>query len=203
MGFRRRRHSPQHDGHQRTCNTYLNAGTYSPRLTVTGPSGTSTTNRLNYIVVTNTIPVANFAANQTHGMAPFRVLFANTSSGVITNASWNFGEGGILSTNASAVSHTYSNAGNYSVSLTVLGPGGMGLTNRPNYILVTNGPPIADFAASATNGPAPLLVTFTNTSLGLITNALWEFRRRPHQPHPGSNPGREHVRPRRDLHRHA
>jgi len=155
--------------------TYLNAGTYSPRLTVTGPTGTSTTNRLSYIVVTNTIPVASFAANQTHGLAPFRVLFANTSSGLITNASWNFGEGGILSTNASAVSHTYSNAGTYSVSLTVMGPGGTGATNRANYILVTNGPPIAAFVASATNGPAPLHVTFTNTSLGLVDDAVWEF----------------------------
>jgi PKD repeat protein len=110
--------------------TYLNAGTYSPSLTVIGPGGTSSTNRLDYIVVTNPPPVANFVANQTSGLAPLRVRFANTSSSLVTNASWSFGDGGILNTNASAVTHTYANVGTYSVSLTVIGPGGMSSTNK-------------------------------------------------------------------------
>ncbi|HUI05439.1 MAG TPA: S8 family serine peptidase [Verrucomicrobiae bacterium] len=39
----------------------------------------------------------------------------------------------------------------------------------------TNQPPIASFTASPTDGPAPLTVTFTNTSVGIITNCLWDF----------------------------
>ena len=155
--------------------TYLNAGTYSPSLTVSGPSGTSTTNRLNYIVVTNSPPMADFVADQTNGMAPLRVWFANTSSGLVTNAVWFFGDGGYLSTNASAVAHTYAYAGIYSVDLTVRGPGGMGSTNKASYIVVTNGPPVASFTAFPTNGLAPLVVTFTNSFLGVVTHALWSF----------------------------
>ena len=155
--------------------TYLDVGTFSPSLAVIGPGGTSTTNRLNYIVVTNATPVANFVANQTSGLAPLRVRFANTSSSLVTNASWTFGDGGMLDTNASAVVYTYADIGTYSVSLTVTGPGGTTSTNRVNYIVVTNGPPVASIAASPTKGMAPLLVSFTNTSLGVITNALWSF----------------------------
>jgi len=159
--------NPQH--------TYMIVGTYSPSLTVSGPIGTSTTNRLNYIVVTNAPPVANFVANKTSGLAPLRVRFSNTSSSLVTNASWSFGDGGTLNTNASAVLYTYTNAGTYSVSLTVIGPGGTSSTNKADYILVTNGPPVASFTATPTKGLAPLLVTFTSTSLGMITNAMWSF----------------------------
>ena len=35
--------------------------------------------------------------------------------------------------------------------------------------------PVASFTPSATNGPAPSTVIFTNTSLGIVTNALWSF----------------------------
>jgi PKD repeat protein len=36
-------------------------------------------------------------------------------------------------------------------------------------------PPVAGFTAGPTNGAAPLTVTFTNTSVGTITNCLWDF----------------------------
>ena len=155
--------------------TYLNVGIYSPRLTVTGPGGISITNRLNYIVVTNALPVAKFVANQPSGLAPLAVRFANTSSGVVTNATWNFGEGIILNTNASGVAHTYTNTGTYSVGLAVSGPGGISSTNKTNYIVVTNGPPVASLAASPAIGMMPLRVTFMNISLGVVTNAVWSF----------------------------
>jgi PKD repeat protein len=37
------------------------------------------------------------------------------------------------------------------------------------------GPPVASFAASPTNGVAPLLVNFTDTSTGVITTRLWDY----------------------------
>jgi hypothetical protein len=36
-------------------------------------------------------------------------------------------------------------------------------------------PPVASFAGSPTNGAAPLLVTFSDTSTGTITNRYWDF----------------------------
>jgi len=36
-------------------------------------------------------------------------------------------------------------------------------------------PPVADFTASPTSGPAPLTVQFTNLSKGEITSYYWDF----------------------------
>ena len=39
----------------------------------------------------------------------------------------------------------------------------------------SNNAPVASFTASPTNGTEPLLVTFTDTSTGSITNSFWDF----------------------------
>jgi PKD repeat protein len=39
----------------------------------------------------------------------------------------------------------------------------------------TNNPPVASFSASPTNGTEPLVVTFSDTSTGTITNHFWDF----------------------------
>ncbi|MGA2139413.1 MAG: PKD domain-containing protein, partial [Verrucomicrobiia bacterium] len=68
--------------------TYTNAGLFSVALTVSGPGGSSTTNRVNLITVTNAPPVASFTASVTNGAAPLNVTFTDASTGTITNHSW-------------------------------------------------------------------------------------------------------------------
>ena len=64
--------------------------------------------------------------------------------------------------------------GTYRVSLTVTGTGG---TSGPvsETITVNPIPPAADFSASPGSGTAPLTVSFTNNSTGIITSWLWTF----------------------------
>jgi M6 family metalloprotease-like protein len=155
--------------------TYVYAGLYSPTLTVKGPGGTGSTNRLNYIVVTNVPPVASFVASPTSGLVPLKVHFTNTSSGSYTNAQWTFGDGTSSNTMAAVVSKTYGTLGIYTATLVAAGPVGTSTSSIPGYIVVTNGPPVPDFSAFPTNGRPPLMVTFQNTSLGLVTNAVWDF----------------------------
>ena len=119
--------------------TYTNAGTFSVALTVSGPGGSSATNRVNLITVTNAppaAPVADFTASVTNGAAPLDVTFTDTSTGTITNHSWTFGDGD--TSTLSSPTHTYTNAGTFSVALTVSGPGGSSATNRVNLITVTS-----------------------------------------------------------------
>ncbi len=61
------------------------------------------------------LPVANFSANVTEGYAPLFVQFTDLSRNV-TERCWNFGDG----TNSTEhnPTHTYSTAGNYTVTLT-------------------------------------------------------------------------------------
>src|SRR5439155_126203 len=71
--------------------------------------------------------------------------------------------------------NTYLSAGTYSVTLTAVGPNGTNVLTRTNYVVVTNAaPPVASFAATPTNGLAPLTVQFTNSSTS-ATSYAWNF----------------------------
>ena len=153
--------------------TYTNAGTFSVSLTVLGPGGTNTLTRSNYITATNVAAVAGFTGTPTNGAAPLLVTFTDASSGTITGRVWSFGDGATSA--ATSPSHTYTNAGTFSVNLTVFGPLGTNTLPRSNYITVTNLPPVAGFTGTPTNGTMPLLVSFTDASSGTITGRVWSF----------------------------
>jgi len=137
---------------------YTNAGTYSVNLTVTNVSGSNSLLRTNYISVTvpGGSPVAAFTGTPLSGNAPLDVKFTDSSTGTsITSRRWDFGDGNIstyaVSTNPS---HHYTNAGTYSVNLTVTNASGSDYLLRPNYIGVTSN------TQNATSG----IAIFRNTS---------------------------------------
>jgi PKD repeat protein len=80
-------------------------------------------------------PVAGFNGSPTTGTAPLPVAFADSSTGSITNRSWDFGDSSTTNTTGTSVAHTYV-PGTYTVSLTVRGPGGISTNIQPNYITV-------------------------------------------------------------------
>jgi serine protease AprX len=117
-------------------------------------------------------PTADFSGSPTTGCAPLTVNFTDQSSGEITEWSWDFGDGG--SSSLQNPSHTYLNAGSYTVSLTVTGPSGSDTNTKPDYISVFD-VPVADFSGSPTSGDAPLTVDFTDLSSGNPTAWNWDF----------------------------
>src|SRR5262249_43254931 len=128
------------DGNSNTninpANMYMNAGSYTVKLTAFGPGGTNALIETNYIVVTNPPPppvVAGFLATPTNGVAPLLVSFTNLSTGAI-GYTWDFGDGN-TSTNANPA-NTYMNAGAYTVTLTAIGPGGTNNLSQSNCIFV-------------------------------------------------------------------
>jgi len=84
-----------------------------------------------------TPPVANFTASPTSGTAPLTVQFTDTSTGNPTSWSWDFGDGG--TSTAQNPTHTYQNAGTYTVRLTVSNADGSDTLVRTNYITVSSG----------------------------------------------------------------
>jgi PKD repeat protein len=151
-----------------------NQGQYNVILTARGPGGVSR-KRLT-ITVQNPrqpAPVANFEPRTATGNAPFTVQFTDRSTGAITGYTWDFGDNtGSTSQNPS---HTYVSEGTYTVTLTVSGEGGS--TSITGTITVTRPPqaPDAQFTMSPLEGPAPLTVQFTDTSVGTVNSRLWEF----------------------------
>ena len=69
------------------------------------------------------------------------MTFTDTSSGIITNWSWTFGDGGMTNLTTAGVAHTYNTQGIYSVTEIVTGPGGSSTNTASNYITVL--PPVA------------------------------------------------------------
>ena len=78
----------------------------------------------NVYYTTNPVPpVAEFTANPVSGFAPLGVQFTDLSQNQIHTRIWDFGDGSPPS-NESDPAHIFREAGEYTVTLTVLGPGG-------------------------------------------------------------------------------
>jgi PKD repeat protein len=150
---------------------YTSSGYYTVSLTVTGPNGSDTETKTDYIHVQEA-PVAGFTGSPTSGCAPLTVDFTDQSTGDVTSYDWDFGDGG-SSTQANP-SHEYTGAGTYTVTLTVTGPCGSDSEVKTDYISVGE-TLIADFSGTPTSGCAPLTVDFTDASTGDITSWDWTF----------------------------
>ena len=80
-------------------------------------------------------PTADFIADTSYGDVPLSVQFTDSSSGLITDWDWNFGDGEI--SNEQNPVHTYESADTFTVSLTVTGPNGSNTKIREKYIVVS------------------------------------------------------------------
>jgi len=153
--------------------TYTSPGTFSVSLTVTGPGGTDTFTCDSCIEVQELPPTAGFDVTPTSGTYDLLVSFTDASTGVITSKLWDFGDG--TTSEEENPSHLYSEAGIYSVSLTVTGPGGGDTMVCDSCITVLDPPPVASFLVTPTSGAGPLEVAFTDQSTGVISSRQWDF----------------------------
>ncbi len=132
--------------------------------TVTASPGT--------VTVIDVPPVAAFGANPPSGTVPLTVTFTDRSTGFVDSRCWTFGDGG--TSTATSPTHTFSEVGSYTVTMTVTNTGGSNSTSRT--VIATARPWIAaDFTANVTAGTAPLTVRFTDASTGSISYRAWEF----------------------------
>jgi PKD repeat protein len=105
-------------------------------------------------------------------------LNATTSTGTIVKYEWDVNNDGIYeySSPTSTQSHTYAQQGTYIIKLRVTD--NLGITdNATTTVTVSDTTPSALFTASPTSGPAPLTVTFSNSSTGYDQplSYAWDF----------------------------
>jgi PKD repeat protein len=158
---------------QNPLNTYINSGLYTVSLTVTGPGGSDTETKTDYITVDYHPPTCDFIADVTSGVAPLTVNFSDLSVDSVDIWSWDFGDGG--SSTEENPQYDYSTPGLYTVSLTVTGPGGTDSHTKTDYIDVQWPAPVAEFSGFPTVGAPPLMVNFTDASTGQIATYAWNF----------------------------
>ena len=124
-------------------------------------------------------PPADFAATPVDGAAPLTVTFTDQSSGDVSERHWNFGDGN--TSHDRNPTYTYAQAGTYTVLLEVRRPNGVDSIVKHDLIKVgatevsMGTPPVAQFTANPTTGPAPLTVTFTSQPTGAVTGYHWDF----------------------------
>jgi PKD repeat protein len=110
--------------------TYIYPGTYTVTLTVTGPVGTVSLAKPDYIEVT-----FEFSGTPMSGEPPLPVTFSDTLPADTTGRHWDFGDGS-TSTDKNPV-HTYTTPGSFTVTLNATGPGWAATLVKENYIGVS------------------------------------------------------------------
>jgi len=120
----------------------------------------------------------DFVGVPRNGEPPLTMQFTTTSTGTMNTIiayRWKFGDGGLADT--LNPTHTYKSAGNFGVTLAIIGEKGTIEESKPDYITVKLPPgvPTATFRSDITSGPAPLTVTFTAVPSGTVEQWLWDF----------------------------
>jgi PKD repeat protein len=190
---------------QNPSHTYTNAGTYTVMLTVTNVAGsntyimksgititassvsahTSTTNQEISSPLAST--VASFKITNPSGTPPLTVQITDTSTNSPTSWSWSFGDGSTSS--SQNPSHTYANAGTYTVVLSAANAAGSNTTYETWLITATNvsesvstynqrstpyNDPVFSFAASTATSqtqqatPLPMILSVSAIFAGIL-----------------------------------
>ncbi|HRL10378.1 MAG TPA: PKD domain-containing protein, partial [Aggregatilineales bacterium] len=154
---------------------FSRAGDYTVTLNISGPGGQDSAEQMIRVIQPPQAPDAAFRASVTEGNAPLSVQFTNDSTGTVLGYEWNFGDGSPVVGDANP-SHTFQQAGTYTVRLTAFGE------NRTSDFAEVNisvseppAPPDASFLAQPEQGSAPLTVQFTNQSSGVGITNNWDF----------------------------
>jgi PKD repeat protein len=122
---------------QNPTHTYSIAGNYAVTLKATNNAGSNTVT--NEITMTNPpptptptptpkVPVARFTSSVTSGTAPLTVAYSDTSTGEPKSWSWIFGDG--ATSTQQNPTHTYTDEGNYQVTLTVSNDAGSNMASK-------------------------------------------------------------------------
>ncbi|MEM9983688.1 MAG: PKD domain-containing protein, partial [Bacteroidota bacterium] len=154
--------------------TFNAPGLYTVSLTVTTDRGCTATETIpNYIQLAT--PDAEFATSATEGCAPLTINFLDLSTSPtdpIVNWVWNFGDGNV--SNQQNPNHTYTAAGDYTVTLTVTTASGCQDTEVFQFVEV-GVPPVPDFVANPRTVCVGQDVNFVDQSLGNVDNWVWVF----------------------------
>ena len=120
-------------------------------------------------------PVSNFTATPTTLIQGQAVTFTSTSTGTITSYAWNVDNDPAIEGTTATYSHTYTEVGTYSVTLTVTGPGGSNPKTVADMITVSTAAPTPTTATSQTvqeDGSTTISLTATDPNGQAVTFAI-------------------------------
>jgi PKD repeat protein len=163
---------------QNTPHIYALAASYVVTLTITDTSGCSAS--VSHILTMNPLPIAafSFPPNTCAGSPIAFTNLSTTSSGYITEWTWQFGDGTqqtIQFPNYPDITHFYSSSGTFGVTLIIVTSNGC--SSSITYMVQVYPVPVANFANS--DGCSSLEIYFTDLSQtnggGTIVAWNWDF----------------------------
>lgn len=163
--------------------TFDNANAQNPNIsnvtdqevfTITGTDANGCSGSATTTVTIYPLPAVSFTADDTVGCTPHLVNFTSGATNPGANCTWNLGDGTLLN-QCGSISHTYTNAGNYTVSLNVVSAQGcVDSMVRPAYISVEEAP-IADFSLSNTLVSSQNPIVLITNSSQFASNYTWDY----------------------------
>ncbi len=155
---------------QNPFHTYLAPGINVVTLTVSTNFCTATDS---LAVLADTLPVSGFTSSIIDECTPLSVTFTNTSSGAATYM-WYFGDGD--SSAAFDTSHIFINgtASDTTYNVLLVSITGSGCSDSSFQSITVHPAPVASYTSNAAPGCSPVVVDFTNTSVG-GTQYFWDF----------------------------
>jgi len=150
---------------QSPTHTYLTYGTFNVTMTATSAGGCTSTGTLTVIFERFVSASIALDLSQYSGCAPLALTTLLNNSTNASNFVWNFGDGTIINTtNPAPPAHSYTAAGNYTISL--VSSNSCNTANTSIGTIVVVDVPNTTFTPSTTLGCAPQNVTFTNSTTG-------------------------------------
>jgi gliding motility-associated-like protein len=162
-GYNSTLYSPTH--------AYTAAGTYTITLTVTRPAASGNgclVTLTKQIVVVSQLPGAFSMSDAAGKCLPFAVSFSNQSL-PSAQTTWDFGDG--TTGTGNNISHTYTQNGNYVVSMVSISPGGCTYTASKNISVTA---PVGNFAFSTGYQCANVPLLFQSQAQH-VTSYVWDF----------------------------
>jgi PKD repeat protein len=157
--------------------TYVSAGTYTVKLTVTddgGATGTTTTT-VSVAPPANVPPTAAFTPTTNALALAVDASASNDPDGSVVSYAWDFGDNAKAS--GKTATHSYAAAGTYTVTLTVTdNQGATGTTTQSVTVQkAPNVPPTASFALNSTGLAVSVDGTSSSDVDGTVASYAWNF----------------------------
>ena len=150
--------------------TFVRTGDYLVILTVSSAQGSDSAQMS--IHVDPGEVVAAFLADLKGTEPPLTVCFTDISTGIVTYRIWDFENDGRFTSTESSPCHTYTELGEHTAKLMVVGPCGGDFVKMTFEITEKVE---AGFTGSPLRGCAPLEVQFSDGSAGTVISRTWDF----------------------------
>ena len=140
---------------------YLAPGSYTVSLIATSTTGSTDTIVMSNYIEVLADPVANYSLSQTGSCATNNLVSFSNSSANASDYLWDFGDGG--SSTLASPTHTYTDAGTYTVTLIASNSVGCSDVNQMVNIITIDPSPEVEFSVDQNLNDSGLVLSYSNS----------------------------------------